>query len=102
MTTPMIIPIAAAQETAADTHEVTLTKQKEMVAYICFVVAVVGMILQSVIGDAGYAITGLAVAGLLVFGVMDFNEIRNAISAPKPSSSRAGADTSCPSTVCPP
>ena len=74
MTTPMIIPIAAAQETAADTHEVTLTKQKEMVAYICFVVAVVGMILQSVIGDAGYAITGLA--------VMDFNEIRNAISAP--------------------
>ena len=47
-----------------------------------FVVAVIGMILQSNIGDAGYAITGLAVAALLIFGIMDFNEIRNAISAP--------------------
>ena len=45
-------------------------------------VAVIGMILQSNIGDAGYAITGLAVAALLIFGIMDFNEIRNAISAP--------------------
>ena len=44
--------------------------------------AVIGMILQSNIGDAGYAITGLAVAALLIFGIMDFNEIRNAISAP--------------------
>ena len=75
-------PIAAAQETAADNHEVTLTKQKEIITYICFVVAVIGMILQSNIGDAGYAITGLAVAALLIFGIMDFNEIRNAISAP--------------------
>ena len=75
-------PIAAAQETAADTHEVTLTKQKEIITYICFVVAVIGMILQSNIGDAGYAITGLAVAALLIFGIMDFNEIRNSISAP--------------------
>ena len=70
-------PIAAAQETAADNHQVTLSKNKEIITYICFVVAVVGMILQSTIGDAGYAITGL-----LIFGIMDFNEIRNAISAP--------------------
>ena len=58
-------PIAAAQETAADNHQVTLSKNKEIITYICFVVAVVGMILQSTIGDAGYAITGLAVAALL-------------------------------------
>ena len=36
-------------------------------------IAVVGMVLQSTIGDRGYAITGLAVGILLVFGVMDFN-----------------------------
>ena len=42
----------------------------------------VGMILQSKIGDAGYAITGLAVGIILISGVMDFNEIRNSISAP--------------------
>ena len=59
-----------------------LSKQKEIITYVCFVVAVVGMVLQSTIGDAGYAITGLAVGGLLVFGIMDFTEIRNAISAP--------------------
>ena len=39
-------------------------------------------ILASKIGDAGYAITGLAVGIILISGVMDFNEIRNSISAP--------------------
>lgn len=48
--------------------------------YVVFVIAVVGMILQSTIGDAGYAIAGLSVAVLLVIGVMDFKEIRDAIS----------------------
>ena len=40
------------------------------------------MIMQSKIGDAGYAITGVAVAALLIFGILDFKEIREAISAP--------------------
>ncbi len=76
-------PIAESKKAAA--HEgqtVSMSKDKEMVTYVSFAVAVVGMILQSKIGDAGYAITGLAVGALLVFGVMDFNEIRDAISAP--------------------
>lgn len=77
-------PIAEASEEAKAQGEgaPVLTKQKETVTYISFVIAVVGMVLQSTIGDRGYAITGLAVGILLVFGVMDFNEIRNAISAP--------------------
>lgn len=77
-------PIAEATEEAKanQTAVSTLPRSKEIVTYICFVVAVVGMLLQSVIGDAGYALTGLAVGALLIFGVMDFTEIRNAISAP--------------------
>ena len=77
-------PIAEADSNAKTQGESTpvLDKKKEMVTYISFVVAVAGMVLQSTIGDAGYAITGLAVGALLVFGVMDFNEIRNSISAP--------------------
>lgn len=60
----------------------TLPKWKEQVTYVAFVAAVIGMILQSTLGDAGYAIPGLSVAVLLVIGVMDFKEIRDAISAP--------------------
>lgn len=77
-------PIAEATEEAKanQTAVSTLPHNKEIITYICFIVAVVGMLLQSVIGDAGYALTGLAVGGLLVFGIMDFTEIRNAISAP--------------------
>ncbi|MEG1205144.1 MAG: SLC13 family permease [Angelakisella sp.] len=59
-----------------------MPKWKERATYIVFVAAVVGMILQSIIGDTGYAITGLAVAALLILGVMDFKEIRDSISAP--------------------
>ena len=40
------------------------------------------MLLQSKIGDAGYAMAGLSVAVILVIGVLDFKEIRDAISAP--------------------
>lgn len=60
----------------------SLPKWKEQVTYVAFVAAVIGMILQSTLGDAGYAIPGLSVAVLLVIGVMDFKEIRDAISAP--------------------
>ena len=78
-------PISAASEDAAQVQEaaaVSLPKWKENVTYIVFVVAVIGMLLQSTIGDAGYAIAGLSVAVILVTGVMDFKEIRDAISAP--------------------
>jgi di/tricarboxylate transporter len=76
-------PIAAAEkqeEKGAD--EVKLTAGQEKATYVLFVIAVIGMILQSKIGDAGYAITGLAVAGLWIAKVMTWNEIRDAISAP--------------------
>ena len=78
-------PISAASEDAAKVQEaaaVSLPKWKENVTYIVFVVAVIGMLLQSTICDAGYAIAGLSVAVILVTGVMDFKEIRDAISAP--------------------
>ena len=77
-------PIAEASEEVKTQTEnfVAMPKWKETATYVIFAVAVIGMLLQSVIGDAGYAITGIAVAGLLVFGIMDFKEIRDAISAP--------------------
>ena len=77
-------PIAAATEDAKaqGTTASMLLQSKEQVTYVAFVVAVIGMILQSFIGDAGYAIPGLSVAVILVIGVMDFKEIRDAISAP--------------------
>lgn len=59
-----------------------LPKWKQNVTYAAFVFAVVGMLLQSRIGDAGYAMAGLSVAVILVVGVLDFTEIRDAISAP--------------------
>ena len=62
--------------------KVTLDSRKEMITYVSFVIAVVGMVLQSKIGDAGYAITALAVAVLLIAGVLSFDEVRSAISAP--------------------
>jgi di/tricarboxylate transporter len=77
-------PIAAAKEEAvqAAANTVAMPKWKENATYVIFVVAVIGMIMQSKIGDAGYAITGVAVAALLIFGILDFKEIREAISAP--------------------
>ena len=59
-----------------------LPKWKQQLTYVVFVIAVVGMILQGKIGDAGYAIAGLSVAVILITGVLNFNEIREAISAP--------------------
>lgn len=77
-------PISEATEEAKAQGKVasSLPKWKEQVIYVAFVAAVVGMILQSKIGDAGYAIPGLSVAVILIIGAMDFKEIRDAISAP--------------------
>ncbi|MCA5924607.1 SLC13 family permease [Curtobacterium oceanosedimentum] len=60
----------------------TLDRRKQLATYACFVLAIAGMISYSYIGDAGYAITGLSVALLLVMKVLDFTEIRDAISQP--------------------
>jgi di/tricarboxylate transporter len=77
-------PISEATEDAKaqGAAESTLPKWKEQVTYVAFVAAVIGMILQSSLGDAGYAIPGLSVAVILIIGVLDFKEIRDAISAP--------------------
>lgn len=75
--------IKTAEETKAqEPDEAVLPKWKEQVTYLVFVAAVIGMILQSTLGDAGYAIPGLSVSVLLVIGVMNFKEIRDAICAP--------------------
>ncbi len=73
---------AAQDSTVQETAAATFPKWKEYVTYIVFIAAVIGMILQSSIGDAGYAIPGLAVAVLLVIGVMNFKEIRDSICSP--------------------
>lgn len=69
-------------ESKEEEEKVHLSKTQELVTYISFAVAVVGMVLQSKVGDAGYALTGLAVAPILIFNILDFDEIRNSISAP--------------------
>lgn len=61
---------------------VAMPKWKEYTTYFAFLAAVVGMILQSKVGDAGYVVPGLSVALLLAVGVMDFKEIRDAICSP--------------------
>lgn len=72
-----------AEETGAQGNEaVSVPQWKEYTTYIVFLAAVVGMILQGTIGDAGYAIPGLAVAVLLMIKVLDFKEIRDAICSP--------------------
>ncbi|MBU3154970.1 membrane transport protein [Clostridium estertheticum] len=67
----------AAQEIVYD-----LPKWKEYTTYAAFLAAVVGMILQSKIGDAAYMIPGLSAALVLVINVLNFDEIRNNIGAP--------------------
>ncbi|WP_323703870.1 SLC13 family permease [Mammaliicoccus sp. Dog046] len=59
-----------------------MPKWKEYITYGAFAFAVVGMLLQSKIGDAGYAMAGLSVAVILMFGILSFTEIRDALSAP--------------------
>ncbi len=67
----------------ADGETASLLPQwKQNVTYAAFIFAVVGMLLQSRIGDAGYAMAGLSVAVILITGVLDFTEIRDALSAP--------------------
>lgn len=77
-------PIAEATDEAKTQGEniTAMPKWKEYTTYVAFLAAVVGMVLQSKVGDAGYVIPGLAVVLLLAIGVMDFKEIRNSICSP--------------------
>lgn len=74
------IDIAASEQETIQAS--SLTKGQEYTTYAAFALAVVGMLLQSKIGDAGYAIAGLSVGIILVVKVLDFDEIRNSLSAP--------------------
>ena len=77
-------PIAETTEDAKAQGEnvAGMPKWKEYTTYFAFLAAVVGMILQSKVGDAGYVVPGLAVVLLLAVGAMDFKEIRDAICSP--------------------
>jgi len=59
-----------------------LPKWKEYTTYAAFAAAVVGMIMQSKVGESAYMIPGLAAGLVLVIGVLNFNEVRNNIGAP--------------------
>jgi len=59
-----------------------LSKGKEYATYAAFVIAVIGMVLQSKVGDRAYMIPGLAAAILLAMGVLNFDEVRNNMGAP--------------------
>jgi di/tricarboxylate transporter len=59
-----------------------LPKWKENATYVAFIAAVIGMILQSKVGDAGYMVPGLSAGLVLAIGVLNFDEIRNNIGAP--------------------
>ncbi|MDU6345558.1 MAG: SLC13 family permease [Clostridium sp.] len=77
-------PIAETTEDAKAQGEnvAGMPKWKEYTTYFAFLAAVVGMILQSKVGDAGYVVPGLAVVLLLAVGAMDFKDIRDAICSP--------------------
>ncbi|MDV3425843.1 MAG: membrane transport protein [Bacillota bacterium] len=59
-----------------------LPKWKEYTTYAAFAAAVVGMIMQSKVGESAYMIPGLAAGVVLITGVLNFNEVRNNIGAP--------------------
>ena len=76
-------PIAqTAEQVQEEDEEVLLSKKQEILTYVCFIISVASMMANSYIGEAGYAIVGICAGVLLVFGVMDFKELRNAISSP--------------------
>jgi di/tricarboxylate transporter len=77
-------PIAEATEGAKTQGNciTAMPKWKEYTTYVAFLAAVVGMVLQSKVGDAGYVIPGLAVVLLLAIGAMDFKEMRDSICSP--------------------
>ena len=76
--------IAAASEDAKAKAAVAadMPKWKENLTYAAFAMAVLGMIFQSKIGNAGYVVPGLAAAILVFADVINFKEVRDGIGAP--------------------
>lgn len=60
----------------------SLTKKQEQITYGALVFAVVSLLLQSKLGDASLALAGLSVVVIFVSGVLDYKEVRSAISNP--------------------
>lgn len=77
-------PIAETTEEGKTQGETVtaMPKWKENTTYVVFLAAVVGMVLQNKIGDAGYVISGLAIVLLLAIGVLDYKEVRDSIGSP--------------------
>ncbi len=71
-----------AEEVQTEDEKPILSRNKEIFTCVCFVIAVVGMMANSYIGEAGYAVAGLSAGALMFGGVIDFKEVRNAISSP--------------------
>lgn len=70
-------------ETKVDEAEAEkLPKWQEYVIYACFIASIIGMILQSYIGDQGYAVVAGAVCVLVLTKIMTFKETCSALGAP--------------------
>lgn len=76
------VPETAEAAEAAVEETVELPKWQEYVIYGCFAASIIGMILQSKIGDAGYAVVATAVCVLLLTKIMTFKEICSSLGAP--------------------
>ena len=71
-----------AEAAAAADEGSSMTKTQEMITYVCFVASIAGMVLQSYIGDQGYAVVAVAVCVLLFANILTFKEICSALGAP--------------------
>lgn len=76
------VPDSAETAVQAQEETVKLPKWQEYTIYVCFAASIVGMILQSKIGDIGYAVVGTAVCVLLLSHIMTFKEICSNLGAP--------------------
>ena len=70
------------EEVKQEEEFVKLPKWQEYTIYGLFVASIIGMILQSKIGDQGYAVVAVAVCVLLLTKIMTFKEICSGLGAP--------------------
>ena len=73
---------AGAQASEQKSEGEKLSRWKEIVVYIAFVVNFVAMIFLDKLGEPGYAIPGVIAAVLFVLGILNFKEVRNNIASP--------------------
>ena len=70
------------EEVKQEEEFVKLPKWQEYTIYGLFIASIIGMILQSKIGDQGYAVVAVAVCVLLLTKIMTFKEICSGLGAP--------------------